>query len=80
MLELKREDRARVQPVMVEFIALPFPFSSKLKIWSFHCFKVVVVHGLQRNKQKSVIHVQSCCVAHLTHCFYASVAVVVVVS
>ena len=42
-------DRARVQTEIVEFIALPFPFSSKLKIWSFH---VVVVQGQQRNVQK----------------------------
>ena len=36
-LELERGERATE---MVEFIALPFPFPSKLKIWSFH---VVVV-------------------------------------
>ena len=36
MLEMKKGDRARVQTEMVEFIAVPFPFSSKLKIWSFH--------------------------------------------
>ena len=35
-LELKRGNRARVQTEMVEFIALPFPFSNKIKIWSFH--------------------------------------------
>ena len=35
-LEMKKGDRARVQTEMVEFIAVPFPFSSKLKIWSFH--------------------------------------------
>ena len=51
-LQLKRGDRVRVQTEMVEFIALPFPFSSKLKIWSFH---VVVVQGQQRNVQKSVM-------------------------
>ena len=34
---------------MVEFIGLSFPFSSKLKIWSFY---VVVVQGRQRNVQK----------------------------
>ena len=50
--ELKRRDRARVQTGMVEFIALPFPFPSKLKIWSFH---VVVVQGRQRNVQKNVV-------------------------
>ena len=60
-LELKRGDRARVQTEMVEFIALPFPFSSKIKIWSFH---VVIVQGQQRNEQKSVTYVQSCCCAH----------------
>ena len=49
-----RGDRARVQTEMVEFIALPFPSSSKLKLWSFH---VVVVQGQQRNVQKSVMHV-----------------------
>ena len=52
MLELKREGHARVQSETVEFIALPFPSSKKLKIWSFH---VVVVQGRLRNVQKSVI-------------------------
>ena len=42
-----------MQTEMAEFIALPFPFSSKIKIWSFH---VVVVRGLQINVQKSVTH------------------------
>ena len=60
MLELKRRGRTRVQTEMVEFIALPFPSSKKLKIWSFH---VVVVQGRQRNAHKSVIPVQSCCFA-----------------
>ena len=60
-LELKRRDRAQVLTEMVEFIGLPFPFPSKLKIWSFH---VVVVQWRQRNVQKSVMHVQSCCFAH----------------
>ena len=40
MLELKRGGRARVQTETVEFIALPFPSSKKLKNWLFH---VVVV-------------------------------------
>ena len=61
MLELKRGGQARVQTEMVELIALPFPSSKKLKIWSFH---VVVVQGRQRNVQKSVMHVQSCCFAN----------------
>ena len=51
-LELKRGDRAQVQTEMVEFIALQFLFSSKLKIWSFH---VPVVQRRQRNLQKSVM-------------------------
>ena len=48
-MELKRGQRARVQSEMVQFIALPFPFPSKLKIWSFN---VVVVQWRQRNVQK----------------------------
>ena len=60
-LDLKKRHRARVQTQMVEFIPLPFPFPNILKIWSFHG---VVVQGLQRNVQKSVMHVQSCCFAH----------------
>ena len=64
-LEMKRGDRPRIQTEMTEFIGLPFPNSDKLKIWSFH---VVVVLGQQRNAQKSVLHVQSCCFAHLTYC------------
>ena len=42
MLELKRGGRTRVQTEMLEFIALPFPSSKKLKTWSFH---VVVAQG-----------------------------------
>ena len=61
MLELKRGGSAEVQTEMLEFIALLFEFSSKLKILSFH---VVVVQGRQRNVQKSVMHVQGCCFAH----------------
>ena len=77
-LELKRGAVARVHTEMLEFIALPFRFSSKLNIWSFH---VVVVQEQQRNVQKSVMHVQSCCFAHQTYCFLdVPVAVVVVVS
>ena len=54
-MELKRRYRVRVQTEMIEFIALPFPFSSKLKIYSF---PVVVVQGRQRNFRESVKHVQ----------------------
>ena len=39
-LELERGERAQVQTEMVEFVALPFPLPSKLKIRPFH---VVVV-------------------------------------
>ena len=42
-------------------LAVPV-LKKKLKIWSFH---VVVVQGRQRNVQKSVMHVQSCCFANL---------------
>ena len=35
-LGLKRGDSVRVQREMLTFIALPFPFSSQLKNWSFH--------------------------------------------
>ena len=48
-METKRGDRARVQTKMIESIVLPFPFSSKLKNWSFHA---VVVQERQRNVQK----------------------------
>ena len=61
MLELKRGGHSRAQTETVEFIALPFPSSKKLKIWSFH---VVVVQERQINVQKSVMHVQSCCFAN----------------
>ena len=60
LLELKRGERAQFRTEMVEFIAQPFPFSSKLKLWSFH---VVVVQGQQRNVQKSVMYVQRFCFA-----------------
>ena len=51
-------DRTRVQTEMVEFITLPFPFSSKLTLWPFY---VVVVKGQQKNVQKSVMYVHSYC-------------------
>ena len=61
MLELKRRGRAQVQTEVLEFIALSYSSSKKLKIWSFH---VVVVQGRQRNVQKSVMQGQSCCFAN----------------
>ena len=75
-MERKRGDRARILTEMVEFIASPFPFSSKLKIWLFH---VVVVQGQERNIQKSVMHEQSCCFAHQTYCFFDVLLAVAVV-
>ena len=48
-MELKRGGSARVQTEIVEFIALPFSSSKKLKIWSFH---VVVEQRWQRVVQK----------------------------
>ena len=48
-MELKRRDGARVLTDVIEFIALPFSFPSKLEIWSIH---VSVVQGRQRNVQK----------------------------
>ena len=60
-MELKRGGRVRIQRQVIKFIALPFPFSSKLEIWSIHD---VVVQGRQRNVQKSV----SCCFTHKTCC------------
>ena len=61
-LELKRGNSARFHRQIVTFIALPFPFSSHLKIWSF---RVVVVPGRLRNVQKSVLHLQSCCFSQI---------------
>ena len=64
---------------MIEFIALPFPFSSKLKIYSF---PVVVVQGRQRNFQKSVRHEQTSSFGRFvnqTYCFFSDVLVTVAV-
>ena len=41
--------------------------SIKREIKQFH---VVVVQRRQRNGQKSVMHVQSCCFAYLNYCFF----------
>ena len=56
-LELKRGNRFWVLREILKFIALLFPFSSQLKIWSF-C--VVVVQRRLWN-----LHVQSCCLAQI---------------
>ena len=44
-----------------------FKSSIKREITHFH---VVVVQWRQRNVQQSVLPLQSCCFAHLTHCFF----------
>ena len=49
-LELKKRDRARVLTETLEFIALPSPFPSKLKIWSFH---VVIMQGCKEMYKKA---------------------------
>ena len=56
-LELKRGNRFWVLREILKFIALLFPFSSQLKIWSFY---VVVVQRRLWN-----LHVQSCCLAQI---------------
>ena len=40
------------------------------KTWNYRHFHVVVVQWRQRNEQKSVMHVQSCCFALLSYCFF----------
>ena len=44
------------------------PVLQSTQNWTFH---VVVVQGWQRNVQKSLMPVQSCCFAHKTHCVFA---------
>ena len=55
---------------------LAFTSSIKGEIKQFH---VVVVQRRQRNGQKSVMHVQSCCFAYLNYCFFFAVLVVATV-
>ena len=55
---------------------LVFTSSTKREIRYFH---VVVVQRRQRNVQKSVMHVQSCCFANETNCFFTVLVAVVVV-
>ena len=53
-------------------------FSIKREMRHFH---VVVFQLRQRNLQRGVMHVQSCCFANETYCFFAvRVAVAVVVA
>ena len=51
-------------------------FCIKREIRHFH---VVVFQLRQRNVQKSVMHVQSCCFANQTYCFFAVLVAVAVV-
>ena len=51
-----------------------FPSSTKREIRHFH---VLVVQRRQRNIQKSVMHVQSCCFAYRFFAVLVAVAVVV---
>ena len=44
-----------------------FPFSTKREFRHFH---LVVGQRRLRNVQKSVMHVQSCCFANQTYCFF----------
>ena len=53
----------------------------KTKSWQFRMWPGILRDGRQRNVQKSVMHVQSCCFANQTYCFFAvlvAVAAVVV--
>ena len=55
---------------------LVLPSSIKREFRHFH---VVVGQRRQRNVQKSVVHVQSCCFANQTYCFFAVLVAVRVV-
>ena len=50
----------------IKFRRCLFMYSIKREIRHFH---VVVVHKRQRNVQKGVMHVQSCCFGYETYCF-----------
>ena len=53
----------------IKFCRCLFTSSIKHEIRHFH---VVVVQKRERNVQKSVMHVQSCCFAYKTYCFLTS--------
>ena len=57
-------------------VVVLFPSSTKREFRHFH---VVVGQRRQRNVQKSVMHVQSCCFANQTYCFFAVLVAVRVV-
>ena len=54
-------------------------FTSSIKCEIRH-FRVVVVQWRQRNVQKSVMHVQSCCFAYSTYCFIEVLVVLAVMT
>ena len=56
-------------PPEFEFQGNIFKFRKRNKISSLH-FHVLVVEKRQRNVQKSVMHVQSCCFAYYTYCSF----------
>ena len=60
----------------MKFCRCLFTFFIKREIRRFH---VVVVQKRERNIQKSVMHVQSCCFAYQTYCFYGVLVAVRVV-
>ena len=51
----------------IKFRRSLFTSSIKRELRHFH---VVVVQKLERNIQKSVMHVRSCCIPYLTYCFF----------
>ena len=59
-----------------ESCCLVFPSSTKREIRHFH---VVVVQRRQRNVQKSVMYVQSCCFANKSYRLFAVLVAVAVV-
>ena len=65
-LELNSERAVSKFRKRKESCCLVFPSSTKREFRHFH---VVVVQRRQRNVQKSVMHVQSCCFANQTYCF-----------
>ena len=62
LLELNSKGLYQSSGKEKESCCLMFPSSTKREIRHFH---VVVVQQRQRNVQKSVMHVQSCCFANL---------------
>ena len=67
LLELNSKGLYQSSEKEKESCCLVFPSSTKREIRHFH---VVVVQRRQRNVQKSVMHVQSCCFANLTFCLF----------